>query len=332
MTHFIKRMQEILAAHSNDTDFVVAALYKFVTINDAIELRCKLQKLCDNAKISGTILLAEEGINGTIAAPAIAMKVILNWMAADKRFDDISLKFSTSETQPFLRMKVRLKQEIVTLGYPGVKPAERTGTHVNPADWNALISDPDVMLVDTRNTYETAIGMFEGAVDPKTANFRNFPSWAAELAKKPEAERPKKLALYCTGGIRCEKATALMQILGFNDVYHLKGGILNYFEEVPKKNSKWQGECFVFDERVAIDHSLGPGSYHMCYACRMPLSEDDRAHIDYTDGVSCPHCKPHLDSDQASRFAERQKQINLATARGETHLGGNRRAKLLKKI
>ena len=213
------------------------------------------------------------------------------------------------------------------MGCPDIKPAERTGTHVEPADWNALISDPDVMVIDTRNSYETAIGMFDGAVDPNTTNFRDFPSWAADLAKQPDASRPKKLAMYCTGGIRCEKATALMQDFGFDEVYHLKGGILKYFEEVPAEQSKWHGECFVFDGRVAVDHALRPGSYHMCHACRMPLSDADMQSDDYQDGVSCPHCRPHLDPQRAARFAERQKQIRLAAERGEKHLGRNPRKK-----
>jgi len=327
MAQYIDNMNKMLAQRSNNVKFVVAALYKFVNLADAADLRDILQDLCDQAGVFGTILLADEGINGTIAAPVAAMETVLKWLSADSRFDDISLKFSGSDTQPFLRMKVRLKREIVTLGCPDIKPAERTGTYVDPAEWNALISDPDVMLIDTRNTYETAIGMFEGAVDPKTTNFRDFPSWAADLAKQPEATRPKKLAMYCTGGIRCEKASALMQNFGFNEVYHLKGGILKYFEDVPAEDSKWQGECFVFDGRVAVDHALRPGSYNMCHACRMPLSDDEMAHEDYEEGISCPHCKPHLDPARAARFAERQKQMRLAAARGHAHLGTNPRAK-----
>ena len=255
------------------------------------------------------------------------METVLRWLENDYRFAGLSLKFSASDSQPFLRMKVRLKREIVTMGCPDIKPAERTGTYVEPADWNALISDSDVMVIDTRNSYETAIGMFDGAVDPNTTNFRDFPSWAADLAKQPDASRPKKLAMYCTGGIRCEKATALMQDFGFDEVYHLKGGILKYFEEVPAEQSKWHGECFVFDGRVAVDHALRPGSYHMCHACRMPLSDADMQSDDYQDGVSCPNCRPYLDPQRAARFAERQKQIRLAAERGEKHLGRNPRKK-----
>lgn len=318
-------MHKMLAQRSNNVKFVVAAFYKFVSIDDAPQLRATLQDCFNGAGVYGTILLANEGINGTIAASVPAMKTVLAWLQSDCRFDGLSLKFSASDRQPFLRMKIRLKREIVTMGYPDIKPTERTGTYVEPADWNALISDPDVMLIDTRNSYETAIGMFDGAVDPNTTNFRDFPSWAADLAKQPKANRPKKLALYCTGGIRCEKATALMQDFGFDEVYHLKGGILKYLEEVSVAQSKWNGECFVFDGRVAVDHDLSPGSYHMCYACRMPLSEADLGGDDYQDGVSCPHCKPSLNPQRAARFAERQKQIRLATERGEKHLGRNPR-------
>ena len=327
MPDYIEIMHQMLAQRSNDVKFVVAALYKFVSLDDAPQLREHLQDYCDKAGVCGTILLANEGINGTIAAHVQAMETILTWLQSDSRFIGLSLKFSASESQPFLRMKVRLKREIVTMGYPGIKPAIRTGTYVEPAEWNALINDPDVMVIDTRNSYETAIGMFDGAVDPQTTNFRDFPGWAADLAKQPEATRPKKLAMYCTGGIRCEKATALMQDLGFENVYHLKGGILKYFAEVPAEQSKWHGECFVFDGRIAVDHALCRGSYHMCHACRMPLSDADLKSDDYQVGVSCPHCKPSLDPQRAARFAERQKQIRLATERGETHLGQNPRKK-----
>ena len=321
MPEYLDTMHKMLARRGNEFKFVVAALYKFVRLDDAPQLRSQLQTCCDKAGISGTILLANEGINGTISAPVHAIEQLLEWLQADSRFSGVSLKFSGSDTQPFLRMKVRLKQEIVTMGYPDIKPAERTGTYVEPADWNALISDPDVMLVDTRNTYETAIGMFDGAIDPKTINFRDFPKWATKLAQQPATKRPKKLAMYCTGGIRCEKATALMQDFGFEEVYHLRGGILKYIEDVPLEQSKWHGECFVFDGRVAVNHKLQPGSYQMCYACRMPLSNSDLASDDYMDGVSCPNCKPSLSPQRAARFAERQKQISLAAERGEQHLG-----------
>ena len=324
MTDHIAEMKQILAKARRNTNadgFVVAALYKFVNLPDYEDLQPVVQKLCDDAGALGTILLAEEGINGTICAPESGMKTILEWLVGDLRFEALSLKFSSATEQAFLRMKVRLKNEIVTMGVPQIDPARQTGTYVDANEWNSLMADPDVMVVDTRNTYETAIGMFEGAVDPKTINFRDFPSWAHALAEQDDETRPKKLAMYCTGGIRCEKASALMQTLGFDEVYHLKGGILKYLENVPIDASKWNGECFVFDNRVAVDHDLQPGSYGMCHACRMPLSQTEMTHPDYENGISCHHCKSAQDPARTRRFAERQKQIKLARERGDEHLG-----------
>jgi len=326
MTSFSTEMDSMLdRLGAEQVGFVIAAMYKFVTLDDIETLRQSLQRLCETNQVLGTILLAGEGINGTIAAPRNGMAACLNWLEADGRFDNLSLKFSFSPDQPFLRMKVRPKREIVTMGCPEINPAKRAGTYVEPKDWNDLLADPEVLLIDTRNHYETAIGMFDGAVDPLTTNFREFPEWAQVLANQPADRRPKKIAMYCTGGIRCEKASALMLDVGFDEVYHLKGGILKYLEDVPASDSKWQGECFVFDGRVAVDHDLQPGSYHMCHACRMPLSADDLRHADFEHGISCPHCKPDLDPARAARFAERQKQIRLAAERGEAHLGSNPR-------
>jgi UPF0176 protein len=310
---------------ANGPGFVIAALYKFTDLPDHRALQPQLQALCDAHDVHGTLLLADEGINGTICAAPAGMAAVLDWIEADGRFDGLSLKFSLTPKQAFLRMKVRLKKEIVTMGQPGINPARATGTYVEPADWNRLVDDPDVMVIDTRNAYETAIGSFAGAVDPQTDSFREFPAWAQALAETKD--RPKKLAMFCTGGIRCEKASALMQQMGFDEVYHLKGGILKYLEEVPAKDSRWQGECFVFDGRVAVDHELRPGGYDMCHACRMPLSDEDRDHPAYSAGVSCHHCIDRNDADSRSRFAERQKQITLARARGEDHLGRSPRKK-----
>ena len=326
MADLIANMQDVLTKarrHSNARGFVVAAMYKFASLPDYEMLQPVIQELCDQAGALGTILLAEEGINGTICAPEDGMTKIMQWIMDEPRFDSISMKFSHSPDQAFLRMKVRLKREIVTMGCPEIKPAEKTGTYVEPADWDALVADPDVVVIDTRNTYETAIGMFEGAVDPETTNFRDFPAWAEALANSED--RPKKVAMYCTGGIRCEKASALMMDYGFDDVYHLKGGILKYLEDIPAQNSSWNGECFVFDGRVAFDHDLQPGSYGMCHACRMPLSEADMQHADYVDGISCHHCRSSQDPERTKRFAERQKQIALAKQRGEAHLGASPR-------
>ena len=218
-------------------------------------------------------------------------------------------------------MKVRLKKEIVTMGQPKIKPSEQAGIYVAPDEWNQLISDPDVLVVDTRNSYETAIGKFRGATDPQTATFREFPAWAEALAERPATERPRKIAMYCTGGIRCEKSTALMKSIGFDEVYHLKGGILKYLEDTPEDDSLWEGECFVFDSRVSVDHHLQKGSYQLCHACKMPLSKDDMEAEQYVAGVSCPNCFEKTTEQQRSRFAERARQIDLARKRGIQHIG-----------
>ena len=321
MPHLHDDMQDALRrlGGANGPGYVIAALYKFVDLPDHHDLQPRLQSLCESHNVHGTLLLADEGINGTICAAPAGMAAVLDWIEADGRFDGLSLKFSVAAEQAFLRMKVRLKKEIVTMGQPGINPARATGTYVEPADWNSLVDDPDVMVIDTRNSYETAIGSFAGAVDPQTDSFREFPAWAQKLADT--GDRPKKLAMFCTGGIRCEKASALMQQMGFDEVYHLKGGILKYLEEVPAEDSRWQGECFVFDGRVAVDHELRPGAYDMCHACRMPLSEQDKEHPAFSPGVSCHHCIERHDADSRLRFAERQKQIVLARQRGEEHLG-----------
>ena len=300
--------------------FVVAALYKFVELPDCRDLQPRLQELCDVNDIKGTLLLAEEGINGTVCGPREGMSALLGRLESEERLAGLSLKFSAAPEQAFLRMKVRLKREIVTMGRPEIQPAKATGTHVEPADWNTFVDDPDVLVIDTRNRYETAIGSFAGAIDPETDNFREFPDWAEALAADPKA-RGKKLAMFCTGGIRCEKASALMQDFGFEEVYHLKGGILRYLEEVPREQSRWEGECFVFDGRVAVDHDLKPGRHGMCHACRMPLTPTERDRPEYEPGVSCHHCLATIDDARRQRFAERQKQIRLARDRGEAHLG-----------
>ena len=307
-------------------DFVIAALYKFVSLRDIASWQEKLRQLTNQLGMAGTLLIAEEGLNGTVAGRYEAIGAFVNWLRATPEFADIEIKYALEESCPFHRMKVRLKREIVSMGREEVKPAEMTGTYVAPEDWNALISDPDVMVVDTRNDYEVAIGQFKGAVNPHTDSFRQFPDWAEALANLPDTERPKKLAMYCTGGIRCEKSTALMKQVGFDEVYHLKGGILKYFEEVEEADSLWEGECFVFDNRVAVDHGLNKGQYDMCHACRMPLSAKDMQSNAFQKGVSCPHCITKTSTEQRQRFAERQKQITLAKKRGQGHIGVNPRA------
>ena len=306
-------------------DFVIAALYKFVTVTDKEGLQAQLRALTSDLDMAGTLLIAEEGLNGTVAGRFDNIGSFVNWLRETEEFHDIEVKYAVDDHCPFHRMKVRLKQEIVSMGRAEVQPDKMTGTYVAPEDWNALISDPDVMVVDTRNEYEVAIGQFKGAVNPHTDSFRQFPDWAQKLADLPEETRPKKLAMYCTGGIRCEKSTALMKQIGFDEVYHLKGGILKYFEDVAEDESLWQGECFVFDNRVAVDHGLNKGQYDMCHACRMPLSDEDMQSNAYQAGVSCPHCITNTSLEQRQRFAERQKQIQLAKKRGDAHIGANPR-------
>lgn len=304
--------------------YLVAALYKFVAIPHYADLQARIQAACVKNHVKGTILLASEGINGTIAGPEAGIRAVLAFLNAMPEFtgpgqSGITHKESWAEEAPFPRMKVRLKKEIVTMGVPGIDPNQIVGTYVKPAEWNDLITDPDVMLVDTRNDYEVAIGTFKGAVDPKTKSFREFPAWAEKHAD--ELKKPKKVAMFCTGGIRCEKSTAYMRAQGYDEVYHLEGGILKYLEEMPEAESLWQGECFVFDDRVSVGHGLQPGPYDMCHACRRPISTQDKASKHYVHGISCPHCHTETSAEQKARFTERQKQIALAKQRGELHIG-----------
>jgi UPF0176 protein len=300
------------------TDIVVAALYKFVSLDDFPELREPLLDTCLAAGVCGTLLLAREGINGTIAGPRQGIDRVLGWLRADPRMADLEHKESVDDHMPFYRMKVKLKNEIVTLGIPGIDPSRTVGTYVKPAQWNELISDPEVVLIDTRNQYEYGIGTFRGAVDPGTTSFREFPEY---VRTHLDPRKQKKVAMFCTGGIRCEKASAFMLQEGFEEVYHLRGGILKYLEEVPQEDSLWQGECFVFDNRVAVNHRLEKGRYDQCFGCRHPITGQDKLSDKYQQGVCCPRCFDLLTPDQASRFAERQKQIELANARGEVHVG-----------
>lgn len=297
--------------------YVVAALYKFVSLPDYVALRDRLYQHLVLNKVKGTLLLAEEGINGTVCGPREGIDALKAFLEADGRFNGMSYKESFADEPAFYRTKVKLKKEIVTMGVPGVNPAHIVGTYVKGDDWNQLISDPDTIVIDTRNDYEVAIGTFKNAVNPNTTSFREFPQWAAEHLDKT---KHKKVAMFCTGGIRCEKSTAYLKEQGFDEVYHLDGGILKYLEEVPQSQSLWQGECFVFDQRVAVKHGLDQGSYDQCYACRMPLSQADLASEKYLQGLSCPHCHDSLTDEQKASFAERQKQIELAKQRGEQHI------------
>ena len=299
----------------------VAALYHFARIDTPASLRQPLLDLCLEEGIRGTLLLAEEGVNGTIAGPADGIEKVIAHLRGWPGFADIEVKYSTASSAGFLRMKVRLKSEIVTMGKPGIDPARDTGTYVDPKDWNDLISRKDVMVIDTRNDYEIRIGQFRGAVDPETSSFRAFPDWADALAENPD--KPKAVAMYCTGGIRCEKASAYMKQIGFEEVYHLKGGILKYLEDIPAEDSLWQGECFVFDDRVALKHGLAMGDHSLCHACKQPLTPEERLTPAFEEGVSCLHCIDTTSPEQRQRFRERQKQISLARSRGEEHLGEN---------
>jgi UPF0176 protein len=299
--------------------FTVAAFYHFAPLADPAALRAPLLALGHGAALRGSILLAPEGINGTVAGPAGGIAALLAHLRALPGCATLVSKESAARTQPFGRLKIRLKREIVTMGRPDISPHAGTGTYVAPADWNALISAPDVAVIDTRNSYEVAIGSFVGAIDPGTRAFGDFPAWWA--AHKP-AFKGKRIAMFCTGGIRCEKATALLRSEGVEDVYHLRGGILKYLEEVPADQSLWQGGCFVFDQRVAVGHGLVADTGHsLCHACRQPLTPADRAHPDYQEGVACHRCAADQTETQRARFRERQRQIDIARARGQTHLG-----------
>jgi UPF0176 protein len=298
---------------------ILAALYKFVELDDIEGLKIKLLEEMQRLEIKGTILLAAEGINGTISGARAELDHFLSFLRSDARFSDLSHKESYAFDEPFHRAKVNLKREIVTMGIEGVDPNKIVGTYVAPREWNELISDPKTILIDTRNDYEYRIGSFRGAVNPKTEAFREFPSWVEEhheeLSEKP------KVAMFCTGGIRCEKATAYLKEKGFEEVYHLQGGILKYLEEVEEQESLWDGECFVFDERVSVGHNLVPGQYDLCHGCRSPITEEEKQSARYEPGVCCPHCYDKISAERKSGFRERHRQIQLARARGERHVG-----------
>lgn len=297
----------------------VASFYRFLDLGDVRTFREELQALCEQQRVLGTILVAAEGFNGTIAGAEEAILAVFGWIEQRLSLDDsVEARWTDSGEAPFRRMRVRAKKEIVTLGRPDILPHEGTGEHVPPEKWNALIEDPNMLVIDTRNHYEVEVGTFPRAIDPETDSFREFPEFAKRLA---ETSKDRPLAMFCTGGIRCEKATALMLELGFEDVYHLQGGILNYLTEMPPDENRWDGECFVFDTRVAVDRDLAEGGYVQCHACRRPLSSKDLGSPDYREGVSCPHCVGGLDAERAARLEERRKQVALAAERGTSHIG-----------
>ena len=297
---------------------VVTALYHFVRLENYNDVRQPLLDVMLENNVRGTLLLASEGINGTIAGLREGTDNVLNWLRQDKRLKDFDSKESFTDLMPFYRTKVKLKKEIVTMGVEGIDPKSKVGRYVKPKDWNALISDPDTILIDTRNDYEYQIGSFKNAVNPDTNTFREFPKYVKDNL---DPKKHKKVAMFCTGGIRCEKSTAYLMEQGFEDVFHLQGGVLKYLEEVPKEDTMWEGECFVFDNRVAVNHDLEKGQYQQCFACRYPITKEEMKSDKYQEGVSCPHCYDTVTKQQRTRFAEREKQINLAKKRGEEHIG-----------
>lgn len=307
------------------TSTQVAALYRFVRLEDYENLRDPLLEFCEARGIRGTLLLADEGVNGTIAGTQQAISELLAYLRRDDRLADLDCKFSYNTDRPFLRMKVKLKKEIVTMGRPGIDPNQCVGRYASPEEWNALVDDPDCLVIDTRNNYEIEIGTFKDAINPNTTSFREFPEWVEENL---DPNKHKKVAMFCTGGIRCEKSTSLLVSMGFEDVWHLQGGILNYLENTPVERTRWDGECFVFDSRVSVDHHLQKGSYDQCYACRFPIDDAHKASELYVPGVSCPRCHDAHSEQQKQRFKERQKQISLAKARGEAHIGADAAARL----
>jgi UPF0176 protein len=305
-----------------DENKLIAAFYKFVDWDNLKKKKAEIEKLCLKNNIVGTILLANEGINGTIAGSEKSVLAVIKGLKDDPLLSEIKPKFSKAEGEIFKRMKVRLKKEIVSMGMENIRPANLKGRTVKAGDWNALISNPKILVIDTRNQYECAIGAFKGSLDPKTKSFREFPKWSKNNLKAlMKKEGKTKVAMFCTGGIRCEKASSYLLGEGIEEVYQLEGGILKYLENISSEESLWEGECFVFDERVSIQHGLVEGNYSMCHACRMPIDDDDMKSKKYSEGISCPHCYATHSEERKERFAERQRQIKLAKTRNEKHLG-----------
>ena len=302
---------------------LVAAFYHFTSLQQLPELQRQLLQLATARQLRGTILVATEGVNGTICGPADGVQAVLERLRQEPGLMALQAKFSWVAQQAFQRLKVRIKREIVSMGCPSVNPAEQVGRYVEPRQWDALIRDPDTLVIDTRNSYEVTIGSFERAIDPGTESFRQFPAWVEQQLRPLVAQRqPKAIALFCTGGIRCEKATSYLLLQGFTDVHHLQGGILRYLEEMPEAGSSWRGECFVFDRRVALNHRLEPGQHQLCHACGLPLAPADRADPAYREGVSCPHCIARFSDADRARFSERQRQIALSRDGAAPPIGG----------
>ncbi|NQW20313.1 MAG: rhodanese-related sulfurtransferase [Chloroflexi bacterium] len=321
---------DVANSESVDANFTIAALYHFAKIEEPTLKKQPLLALCHAEDVLGTLILAEEGINGTISGTANAIKAVLSHLHSWAGIAGIEVKYSYSENQNFNRMKVKIKDEIVTMGKPYIDSNANAGTYVEPTDWNDLIKREDVLVIDTRNSFEFGVGRFKNAIDPITETFSQFPDWADLLVSGPQ--KPSAVAMYCTGGIRCEKATVYMKEIGIEEVYHLKGGILKYLEEIPEEESLWEDECFVFDHRVSLKHGLVEGEYMLCYGCQNPISPTDRESPMFEEGVSCPHCDDALSNEDRARFRERQLQISLSKARGEKHLKDNASKKPYSKI
>ena len=300
-------------------EIIVCSLYRFVALNDHEALKGPLLQLLQKLQITGSLLLADEGLNGSIAGSREAINQVIMFLEKDGRFNGLQIKESKTDKSPFKRTKVKIKAEIVSMGLPDIDPQHYAGEYVTPAKWNSLISDPDVVVIDTRNKYEIAVGSFDGALNPQTTSFREFPFFARAL----KLHKSTKVAMYCTGGIRCEKSTAYLKSLGFDNVYHLQGGILKYLEEIPENESLWKGECFVFDDRVTVNHQLRQGRYDQCHACRTPISQEDKESPYFSEGISCHLCYKNLSEDRRKRLQERVKQVRLAKKRGEIHIGSD---------
>jgi len=301
--------------------FQVAAFYKFTTLSKLENLQNSFYQFLFKQKIKGTILLATEGINGTVAGNKLAIDEFKKFLDKNNLLSPSDFKVSMSEKDPFPRLKVKIKNEIVSIGNDLANPQEIVGEYIEPQDWNNFISQEDVLVLDTRNTYEYSIGTFKNSVQPETTNFREFPEWVEQLQISKKNNKDQKIAMFCTGGIRCEKASSFLKAKGFNNVHHLKGGILSYMEKIDESESLWEGECFVFDDRVALNHRLEVGSFDMCHGCRMPITDDDKLSAKYQKGISCPNCFDNKSPEQKRRYAERQKQIDLAKEKNQNHLG-----------
>ena len=299
----------------------IIALYQFCEIRNPRKLQMILKKELKNLQILGTIIIGHEGINGTVSGSETNVNKALKFLKSDNRFSDLDIKYSFSNKAPFLRLKVKIKKEIVTMGIDDIKPTTQAGKYVSYDQWDSLLNDEDTVLIDTRNDYEYSIGTFKNSINPKTSNFKEFPNWVKKQKFTEEVKKSKNIAMFCTGGIRCEKASSYMKNEGFKNVYHLKGGILKYLENIDIKNSLWQGECFVFDDRVSVKHDLSQGDYDLCHGCRMPITEQEKLSNNYVKGVSCSHCVTVKSSEQVQRYKSRQKQINLAKAKNKSHLG-----------